>query len=137
MMVMTQRNGLLISLLVLLAACGTPQEQCIRSETHEVRTLDRLIAESEATLARGYGYTSETVVRWNWTRCDIYPRRGHLRAAPRMCYEPYNDTVRRPVAVDPAAEHRKLAALKERRAALLPRALAAIDACKQRFPQGQ
>jgi hypothetical protein len=38
--------------LLLLTACGTPQEQCINSVTRDMRVVDRLIAETEANLAR-------------------------------------------------------------------------------------
>ena len=41
-------------LLLALAACATPQEACINRATRELRTLDDLIAEQRATLARGY-----------------------------------------------------------------------------------
>ena len=36
-----------LTLLVLLAACGTPQERCINGVTRDLRTVDRLIEEAE------------------------------------------------------------------------------------------
>jgi hypothetical protein len=123
------------ALTLILAACGTPQERCIRSATQEVRTLDRLIAETEANLARGYAYESREVVRHVWMVCDDYavPRR-HVR---HMCFEPVFRTVERPVAIDPSVETRKLDGLKERRAALARRAADDVARCRAQFPEDQ
>lgn len=129
------RAGLVAPLILALAACGTPQERCINNATREIRTIDRLAAETEATIARGYGYESHEVVRHVWARCDRdYVGLGtHLH--PRMCFVPVSDTVRRPVAIDPVAEQRKLDALRERRASLMARAQSEIAACRSRFPE--
>ncbi len=123
-------------LTLILTACGTPQERCIRSATQETRTLDRLIAETEANLARGYAYESREVVRHVWTVCDdhIGPDRRHVR---HMCFEPVFRTVERPVAIDPEVEARKLDGLKARRAALARRAAADVAQCRAQFPDGQ
>ncbi len=114
-----------------LAACGTPQEQCIGAATRDLRTLDRLIAEQRATLARGYGYESREVVRHRWQRCDDWIP----GTPPRMCFEPEWETGRRPVAIDPAAEHRKLDGPLARRAALGAAAAPAIAACRAKYPE--
>lgn len=120
--------------LLLLAACGTPQERCIRNATEEVRTLDLLIAETRAALARGYGYEQEQVVRYQYGHCGYYRGAdGHLY--PQRCFEPYTDTVSRPVAIDPEVEARKLAGLESRRAALAARGAAEVAACRQQFPE--
>lgn len=120
--------------LLILAGCGTPQERCIRNATEEVRTLDLLIAEAQANLARGYGYEQEQVVRYSYGHCGYFHGHGgHLH--PRRCFEPYYDTVSRPVAIDPEVETRKLAGLKSRRAALAARAAAELAACRQQFPE--
>ena len=117
--------------LAILAACGTPQENCIRNSTREIRTLDRLIAESDANLARGYGFEETQILRHEWVICG--PRQ--LGAAPEMCLEPVADTVRRPVAIDPAVETRKRDNLRDKRAALLKRAEADIAACRAAYPE--
>lgn len=119
--------------LLLLSACGTRQEQCIRSATREIGTLDRLIAESETNLARGYAYETREILRYGWRRCDddlIYPRHPG-----RMCFEPVPDTVRRPVAIDPGAESRKIDGLKARRAALVGPASARVEACRATYSE--
>lgn len=121
-------------LVLALAACGTPQERCIRSATQELRTLDALIAETEANLVRGYGYETREIVRHVWTWCDDYLGPDH-RYSRRMCFEPVFDTVERPVAIDPAAETRKRDALKSRRSALARRAGDAVAECRAKFPE--
>ena len=45
------------------------------------------------------------------------------------------ETVRRPVAIDPAVEQRKRAGLIEKRKELTRRAAAQIEACKVRYPE--
>ena len=126
-----RRSAALLALLAALAACGTPQEQCIRTATRELRTLDRLIAEQQATLARGYGYERREVMHYEGQICDDW-----VAGTPRrMCFEPVWDTVKQPVAIDPAAEQRKLDGLLARRKALLAQSEPAIAACKAKFPE--
>ncbi|MFZ1726556.1 MAG: hypothetical protein WBO29_03185 [Albidovulum sp.] len=122
---------------LLLTACGTPQEQCIRAATRELRTVTSLIAETEATIARGYGYQSEEIVRWAWVRCDFDPSQPGLPDPTPMCWEPFSDTVQRPVAIDPAVEARKLAGLKSRQKTLQTQANSQISNCRAQFPDPQ
>ena len=117
--------------LAILAACGTPQENCIRNSTREIRTLDRLIAESDANLARGYRFEETPIIRHEWVICG--PRQ--LGAPPEMCLESVEDTVRRPVAIDPAIETRKRDNLRGKRAALMKPAETAIAACRAAYPE--
>lgn len=126
------RHGFALLLVALIAACGTPQEQCIRNATRELRTLDQLIAETEANLARGFAYEEYEKVRHVWTWCDDFVGPTRHR---RMCLEPVFDTVERPVAIDPAVETRKLDGLKSRRAALANRAQAEVAVCRAKFPE--
>jgi hypothetical protein len=126
----------LLALPLLLTACGTPQQQCIRPYTKELRQVDALIAETRANLARGYGYREDRVTDWDYEPC--YWGRpggpGGIRSSS-MCWEPYERTVRTAVAVDPASEERKLAALTARRTVLAERAGPAIAACKAQYPE--
>jgi len=127
------RQFALIAAILTLTGCGTPQEQCVKSVTRDLRTLDSLIAQSETALVRGYTYEERTVTRWAWVRCHD----GRYRAGvPRSrCWEPYDDVVRDPVAIDPAAEARKLDGLKSRRAALVRPTETAIQDCRERYPE--
>lgn len=131
---MTGPRAALIAL-ALVAGCASPLDRCINAATRDIRVLDRLIAETEASLARGYGYQDETVVRWDWVRCDdTFP--GPPLPGARRCWEPYETTIRKPVAIDPEAEARKLAALKARRAALAEAAAPKVAACRAAHPEG-
>jgi hypothetical protein len=124
-----------------LAACGTPQEQCIRTATRELRTVDRLLAETRANLARGYSYETEEITRTEWVICDYVqdpastPGAPLPKPRPRYCFDDVTDTVRREVAIDPALERRKLAGLEEKRRDLNGKAAAAIRACQTKYPE--
>ena len=75
--------------LAALAACGTPQEQCISCNTRDLRTVDRLIAESEGNLQRGYAYESVTVYEDYWTHCPMpRPPAGEPPPKPRTRISP-------------------------------------------------
>lgn len=124
----------LSALPLLLAACGTPQEQCINRATKEVRTLNGLIAETQGNLARGYAFEPESRTNWSWEVCDrITGSSGQVQT--RMCWEPYEETVERPAAIDPEVETRKLEGLLARRDAYLKAAEPAIAACRASYPE--
>ncbi|WP_103332364.1 hypothetical protein [Pseudotabrizicola formosa] len=127
--------------LVLLAACGTPQERCIARETREVRVLDRLIAESEGNLARGYALEEITTYRDRWVPCRVErPVVVEGQPAPppqpsQMCRDEVEVTVTRPKGIDLQAEARKLASQKDKRTALLRAAGPGIAQCRAEFPE--
>jgi hypothetical protein len=129
------RAAFLLPILTLLAACATPREACIGSATRELRTLDKLIAETKANLARGYAYETVEVTRPEWVICGYYPAKPKQQPKPRYCFQDVTETARREVAIDPAAEKRKLAGLVERRSALNGPAASAIAECRARYPQ--
>lgn len=126
----------LILLLPFLAACGTPQEQCIRQVTRDQRVVERLIAESEETLRRGYAIeTYETTVT-RWVPCGgggVGPKGKPL--PPRMCLDDYDVTRSRPKSVDLAAEAVKLEQLKAKRAALAKASAGSVEACRRQYPE--
>lgn len=121
--------------LLLLSACGTPQEQCIGSATRDMRVVDRLIAQSEATISRGYGFEETTVYLTRWVNCGPRPSKENPKPEVQMCLDDVPQTVRRAVAVDLRAEAEKLAGLKATRAAQAKAAEAAITSCKAQFPE--
>lgn len=126
--------GLILA--VTVSACGTPQERCIRNVSAELRRLDALIGETEANLARGYGYETREIVRHEWQICtDLVG--DPPKPVQRMCLEPVWDTIRRPVAIDPESEHRKLEGLRDRRARLAPAVADAMEECRLRYPSDQ
>ncbi len=132
--------ALCLLLCAALAACGTPQQRCIASVTRDLRVVDRLIGESEANLARGYAYVSEVIVVPVWDYCGgpvlVQPSDGSAPVVVpgRMCWDDQPQTVRRPVAIDPAAEQRKLAGLKQQRAKLSARAAPVVAQCQATYP---
>jgi len=110
---MSTRAALLMLPLLALAACGTPQEQCQRYVSRQVKTLDGLIAQTRADLARGYSYRTELRddnFDFGFGYCSYgYPGIGWCMDNRRP------DTVRRAVPIDPEAEQRKLDLLLDRR----------------------
>jgi hypothetical protein len=129
----------LLMLCLVVAACGTPQEQCIQSVTRDLRVVDKLIAQSEANLARGYAMEEVIVRRSRWVWCAPPPPPPSAPDANppprRMCFEPYEVTELRPKAIDLDAERRMLASLRVKRAELARRAQAGVADCKARYPE--
>lgn len=132
------RNILLALMPVLLvAACGTPQEQCISRNTREYRTISDLLTEVEGNLARGYAWEERTVTRTEWDECPrvVVDKEGNRHIAYRSCLRDVTDTERYRVPIDPAAETRKRDNLIARKQALTPNAAAAVKACKAAYPE--
>lgn len=121
-------------LLLLLAACGTPQERCIRGATGDLRSLDRLIAEAEGNLSRGYALEATTVYRTYWAPCGYDYSYGYARGGG-MCLREQPVIIERPKSIDLQEEARKLAQLKTTRAEANRTATAAITQCKASFPE--
>lgn len=136
---MTPRLSL--SLLMFLAACGTPQERCINGVTRDLRIVTDLIEETQLNLARGYEMEEYTIIRTAWVNCGppviVTQANGAQRVVQpaRMCMEDYEDTVQRPRAIDPVAERNKLKGLQERQRALSKQAEPAVAQCRVLYPQ--
>ena len=121
--------------LSVLAACGTPQEQCIRRETSELRKVDRLLAEVRANLDRGYALRTETYTIPVREVCEVERNDEGEVIKKKYCWGTEVQTRKVPEAIDPAAERRKAQGLEAQRAKLLRDAQAAIDACKIAYPE--
>lgn len=122
--------------LATLAACGTPQEQCINRSTRDLRTVDRLIDETQGNLDRGYAFETITVYEDYWTQCPLpAPVEGQPPPKPRLCLDERPVTKQRPKAIDLQDESRKLASLKAKRKDLARQAEAVIAACKAQYPE--
>jgi hypothetical protein len=125
--------------LLILAACGTPQQQCINRETRDLRVVERLIAEAQGNIDRGYGFEEVTVFTTEYVDCTpqvIVPEGEPVpEVERRLCLEDVPQTVRRPVALDLAAEQRKLDGLLQKRRDLTARAQDAIAACQAAYPE--
>lgn len=122
-----------------LAACGTPQEQCIAANTRELRTVERLMSETQGNLDRGYALEEVTISTVEWDECTyVVPgkgKKGRPVIKTRLCLEDDEETVTRPRAIDPAAEARALAGLTAKRAALVRAAAARVAVCKAQYPE--
>ncbi|NJM81307.1 MAG: hypothetical protein HC844_01435 [Tabrizicola sp.] len=129
-------NRFALPVLILLAACGTPQEQCINRNTRDLRTVERLIDETEGNLARGYAYEEVTITTTQWGYCPVpVVAAGQKAPPPRLCLDDVSETVRRPKAIDLAEEARKLDGLKTKRRQLARAAEAVIAQCKAAYPE--
>lgn len=127
-----------LPLLALLAACATPQERCVSQATRDLRIVDRLVGESQRTLARGYGIERYQTSRPTWRQCGWYPQRlrdGRIVAgAPRMCWDDEVVTRERAVAVNLNEEAQTLESLQSKRNALVRTSNAAVAQCQALYP---
>jgi hypothetical protein len=114
----------------LLVACGTPQEQCIARNTRDLRVVDRLIAETQGNLKRGYAIETVTVSEDYWGYCEQVPLPDQPPLPPRLCLKDRDRTVERAKAIDLAEEGRKLDSLTQKRAELAAQAKPVIAQCK-------
>ena len=126
---------LVAGLMVTLAGCSTPQERCIGSVTRDLRVVDRLIAETEGNLARGYAYETVVVRRPTFIDCTPEPTLADPDPARQQCLVTEERAVSSPVAIDLNAEAAKLASLKVKRAEQATTATAAVAACRQQYPE--
>lgn len=126
-----------LALALLVAACGTLQEQCLRLEARELYLLDRQIAETQATLQRGYALEEVEEREWRWVICG--PGRpgapGQPPEPPERCWEEVSRFVVRPKAVNMADERRKLASLQGSRRQVELANAPGIAACKAKYPE--
>ena len=122
-------------LLLALAACGTPQQQCIRLASHDMAVLDALIAETQGNISRGYGYAQTIDTIPEFVDCTPHPWGSGPKAEPQMCLQDVPHTVRKPVALDLTAEAAKLASMQKRRAEMARALAPALADCQTRFPE--
>lgn len=123
--------------LLALTACGTPQEQCINRNTRDLRTLQKLVDETQGNLTRGYAIEEYTVYVPVWQICDQQPPAvaGQPAPPPRYCFEQEPQTKTRPKAIDLTAESAKLHSLLDRRDQLARAAEPVIAQCKAQYPE--
>lgn len=126
---------LALPLLLVLASCGTPQEQCISYNTRDLRTVDRLIEETQGNLDRGYAIETITTYEDYWGYCPQPQLEGAPPVPPRMCLKDRAVTVDRPKAINLYDEAQKLDSLKAKRRDLARTAEALIASCKAQYPE--
>lgn len=128
-------NRFLLPALLVLAACGTPQEQCIGQNTRDLRVITGLVAETEANLARGYGLETVVKLRKDYVDCTAAPTAENPTPQPSMCWvdEPYETT--QPVALDLNAERAKLTSLRQQQQSLAKQAETIVAQCQALYPE--
>lgn len=128
-------NRLLLTACLLLAACATPQERCIAQASRDARVIDRLIAETEGNIARGYAFETEIVMRPDFVDCTPPATEENPDPATQRCLVDVPTEMRQPVAIDLAAEERKLQSLRERQAAIAAGMEDEIARCQALHPE--
>lgn len=125
---------MMILILLTLAACATTEQRCVKKASYDLRTVDALIAETEASIARGFTYATEpSPFNGGWGFCTGGGG-GRYGGGMLMCTNTANQTVQVPVAVDVDEQKRKLASLKAKRAELQQSTSSAVQACQIAAP---
>lgn len=128
------RPALVFSGLLLVAACATPLEQCLRDVTRELRVMDDLIEETRGNLERGYALTERQELQEIWDTCEVEDDEGNSFTVPCQRVVVLDRTER--VAIDLVAEEAKLNSMLDRRADLVAEAQAGAEACRATYPEG-
>jgi len=133
------RLAIALVLVAGLAACATPRQRCLAAAGGDLRVVDRLIAQTERDLARGYGIVEETYLASSVGVClgtgvtSVGSFGGGvgvtIGTGTTLCDRVETRSRARPVALDTAAERRKLADLRATRARLSAEADARAAAC--------
>ncbi|WP_068115651.1 hypothetical protein [Tropicimonas marinistellae] len=134
------RNVILLLVLPVMAACATPRETCLKAATKDIQVVDQLILETQANLSRGYGIEKEPYVTSTVDLClgsgGYGYGRNRVGVGWSYCNTPTTRYKSKPVAIDRAAEQRKLRELKETRARLVRESDARLAQCNAQYPQG-
>lgn len=131
-----RRLILSLSLLSVLAACGTPQERCVNRNTRDLRTVEKLITEVQGNLNRGYAIEEYTVSVPVWRQCVVPTTDPAAPVKSRPCLDDETETRTRPKAIDLNAERAKLESLFTKRDQLAREAQGVIAQCKAQYPEG-
>ncbi len=115
--------------LALLAACATPQEQCINTASNQVRTMQALINTTQGNIARGYA------IHRSQEPYEVIDVCYDTDGKSYNCFHTEYRTKETPVAIDVTEERRKLAQLKRRLPAEKRKMDAAIANCRVQFPE--
>lgn len=129
---------LLLALPLAVGACSTPRDTCLKSASRDIAVVDRLIAETQANLARGYGVKREPYTSTSLNMC--YGGGRYRYGAPGIglsyCATPTTRYRNRPVAIDRAAEQRKLTELRQTRSRLVAETNQRLEQCNRLYPAG-
>ena len=118
--------------LAVLAACATPQEQCIARVTKDQRIVAALIGETQANIQRGYAIEEKQTVSSRLEICSGFGSDDEDELV--FCQVAVPTTERKPVAIDLDAEKRKLASLQAKQTEQKRQANAAVAQCRAQYP---
>jgi hypothetical protein len=121
-------------LLAALAACTSPQEQCLTSANSALAALDSQIQVAQANLARGFAVQQVTRNVPQATSCSNVSRSDTLVTANSMCIANNVQTVDVRVDIDPVVEQRRLDQMIASRPAVAQQSAAAASACRAQYP---
>ncbi|MGQ0610734.1 MAG: hypothetical protein ACT4N9_06485 [Paracoccaceae bacterium] len=119
----------------LLAACASPQENCIAGATRDAHVINGLVAETEANLLRGYALQTVVVLEKDWVDCTPPPTEAEPFPAPKMCLADVPVEKTQAVAIDLRAEAAKLDSLRQQQVRLSEQAHAEIAQCQTLYPE--
>ena len=125
---------LMVPVYLTLVACATPQQQCINSVAGNLHTIDGLILHTQGNLQRGFGFTQTVRSVPQFVPCST-SRDDSGSSTMDMCLVNTVQTFQQPVAIDLAAEQKKLSQLVARRAETAAQVGPAIAACQAQYPQ--
>ncbi|MCB5199642.1 hypothetical protein SAMN05428995_102329 [Loktanella sp. DSM 29012] len=115
--------------LAVMAACATPQEQCLSNATQDLRINAFLIAQTEANLERGFAVDQQQRVTRRPTFC-----RTEDNGFRFGCTDVRVRNVAVPQAINLETERDTLDQLLATRAQLQRRTDAAVAECRRMFP---
>ncbi len=124
---------ILFVLPLLAAACATPREACISQASSDLRTLNSLIAETQANIARGFTYVTKQEVITTKSFCELTNQDGSISTYP--CDDVETIEHREPVAIDLNVEQAKLSSMIQRQKVLESQVNAAVQQCVATYPE--
>ncbi len=122
---------LALTALLMLAACTDPRQACLKEASKDLNVVQALIADTEATISRGYAIQTETR---NVIYTDFCIGTGGRKGGFQFCNRSQPVTSEKPVAVDLNEERRKLRSLKRKEAELQSRTLRDMRRCELTHP---
>lgn len=126
-----------LALLPMVAACATPQEKCIRTNSRDLNTVTKLIKETEGNLDRGYAIDRYEVTVPDWVPCTRYHTDANGAKVPvsTTCRSWTTEERTRPRTLDLAQEAVKLKQLKVKQGELSIRTQSAVAQCRNLYPE--
>ncbi|NNK78320.1 MAG: hypothetical protein HKP40_06370 [Litoreibacter sp.] len=122
----------LLFLVLLLAGCGDPRTKCIKDASRDLSVIQELIADTEATIARGYAIQTETRTVVYTDFC--FGSHRYNRGSFQFCNRAQPVVSKKPVAVDLDEERRKLRSLRQKEEELRRRAALDVQKCELAHP---